>query len=109
TNNVSIDSYKTITGSTTTQLPEISDRYVDKGDYVRLSQLSLGYRFSVEKILWVKSFMLNLSAHNAIAFSNSNCWNPEINSYGFDNSRLGIAYGAYPETRYFTIGVNATF
>ncbi len=109
TNNVSIDSYKTITGSTTSQLPEISDKYVDKGDYVRLSQLSLGYRFSVEKILWVKSFMLNLSAHNAIAFSNSNSWNPEINSYGFDNSRLGIAYGAYPETRYFTIGVNATF
>jgi TonB-dependent starch-binding outer membrane protein SusC len=109
TNNISIESYKTISNTNPAQLPEISDKYVEKGDYVRLSQLALGYSISVEKLKWIKSFRLNLIACNALSFSAFKGWNPEINSYGFDNSRLGIAYGAYPETRYFTIGVNATF
>lgn len=109
TNNISMESYKMLANTNATQIPEISDKYVDKGDYFRLSQLSLGYQVSVEKIKWIKSFKINFSAYNAFAFSAVKGLNPEINSYGFDNSRLGISYGAYPETRYFTIGVNATF
>lgn len=109
TNNISIESYTASTNTNSAQLPEISDKYVEKGDYIRLSQLTLGYRFAVEKIRWIKAFQLNFSAYNALTFSSFDGWNPEISSYGYDNSRLGIAYGAYPETRYFTVGFNATF
>jgi TonB-dependent SusC/RagA subfamily outer membrane receptor len=109
TNNISLVSLKTVTNTNAAILPYLSDKYIEKGDYIRLSQLSLGYLFQVEKIKWVKSFRLTLSALNAFAFSAHSGWNPEINSYGFDNSRQGMAYGAYPESRYFTIGFNATF
>ena len=88
---------------------EISDRYVEKGNYTRLSEVKAEYEVSTQKISWIKSLKLNLSIYNALTYSSGKRWNPEINSFGFDNSRLGISYGAYPETRFFTLGVNATF
>jgi TonB-linked SusC/RagA family outer membrane protein len=88
---------------------EISDRYIEKGNFTRLSEIKAGYDFPMQGIVWIKSLKLNLSIYNVLSFSSGKRWNPDVNSYGFDNSRLGIVYGAYPETRFFTFGVNATF
>jgi len=88
---------------------EISSRYVEKGDFTRLSLVKFGYSVPLQNIVWIKSLRLNLCINNALTFSSNTSWNPGTSSFGFDNSRLGIVYGAYPETRSFTFGVNASF
>ena len=88
---------------------EISSRYVEYGDFTRLALVKIEYNLPVEKVKWIKSLGINFNVRNALSSSAGKRWNPEVNSYGFDNSRTGIAYGVYPETRFFNFGVNATF
>ncbi len=88
---------------------EISSRYIESGDYTRLAMVRMEYSVPVQEIKCVKSLRISFNIYNALSNSSGGRWNPESNSYGFDNSRLGIAYGTYPESRFFTFGVNATF
>jgi TonB-dependent starch-binding outer membrane protein SusC len=88
---------------------QISSRYVEKGNYTRLSLIKAEYDVPVHKMKWIQSLKLSLGIHNALTISSFSGWNPEINSFGYDNSRLGIAVGAFPEMKNFTLGVHAAF
>jgi TonB-linked SusC/RagA family outer membrane protein len=88
----------------------VSDRFVEKGDYIRLTNVMLSYHFVPEKAKkWLKSVNLNLAAANLLTFTKFKGLNPDVNSFGVDNSRLGIAYGAYPTLRNFTLGADFIF
>lgn len=87
----------------------VSDRFIEKGDYLRLSNVTLSYKMPVGKVKWIKMWSLNLHASNLFTITKYKGFNADVNSFGIDNSRLGIAHGGYPTVRNFGIGLSSTF
>ena len=85
-----------------------SDRYVEKGDYVRLQYAQLNYNFPAKKIktLGLSSLRLSLSANNLFCWTKYTGVDPEV-SYGawgvcYDNSKT-------PRSKSFTFSINVGF
>lgn len=87
----------------------VSDRFIEKGDYLRLSNMTFRYNMPVEKIKWLKTLSVYLYASNLFTITKYKGLNVDANSFGIDNSRLGVAYGSYPTIRSFGIGLSSTF
>ena len=90
---------------------EVSTRFVEKGDFLRLSNANLGYTFDVSNMRAVKSLRLTLSAQNLFLITDYSGLDPEINVNKERNGvpSRGIDYTAYPSARTFTFGINAGF
>ena len=85
-----------------------SDRYVEKGDYLRLQYMQLGYNLpqKVCKSIGMQSLRLALSANNLFCLTKYTGVDPEV-SYGswgvcYDNSKT-------PRAKSFTLSVNIGF
>ena len=87
---------------------EVSSRFLEKGDFVRLSNASLGYTFDLKQIYAFKSVRVSLSGQNLILLTNYSGLDPEINTNKERNGvpSRGIDYTAYPSARTFTLGLN---
>ena len=87
---------------------KLSSRYVEKGDYLRLSRLSLAYALPVK---WhvMHDFKVFVSGLNLLTLTQYNGWNPDVNCYGSSIMSNGVDYGSYPAVRSFVLGVSANF
>jgi iron complex outermembrane receptor protein len=83
-----------------------STRYIDKADYLRLDNATLGYSFQ-KPIKNVNSIRLYTSVNNLFTITSYNGIDPEINQGGV---APGIDYNNfYPKTRTIMFGVNVSF
>ena len=91
--------------------PEVSTRFLEKGDFIRLSNASLGYTFNIKESKNIKSLRLSLAGQNLLLITNYSGLDPEVNTNKALNSvpSRGIDYTAYPNARTFTFGINASF
>ncbi len=87
----------------------ITDKYVEKGDFLRLGRVSLSYDIPMKKVKWVKSLAVNASACNLLTLTEYSGWNPDVNSYGISNLSCGLDYGSHPMMRTFLLGISAKF
>ena len=86
-----------------------SDLYVHAGDYLRISNISLGYDFA--KLIHLKAISqcrVYGSVENAFTFTKYNGMDPEI-GYGVENWVTGVDLGYYPRPRTVLVGVNLKF
>lgn len=84
----------------------LSDRYIEKGDYVRLSNLSLGYNF--KKISnYIKNLRVYVSCSNVFVITGYKGLDPEVNLGGIQPGIDNRDY--YPKTRTFMFGTSVTF
>ena len=85
-----------------------SDRYVEKGDYLRLQYMQLSYSLSnkVCKDLGISSLRFNASAQNLFCLTKYTGVDPEV-SYG----AWGVCYdhSKTPRAKSFTVGINLGF
>lgn len=86
-----------------------SSRILENGSYLRLSDITVSYRIDLNKVKWMDSIGLSLSARNLCVFKKYSGAAPYVNSYGFDMSRIGIDNGAYPSYGSFLLGLNLRF
>ena len=86
-----------------------SDRFVEDGSYLRLSDVSLGYRIPLRKNKAVKSIDVSVSASNLLLFTKYSGYDPEVNSFGSDMMKMGVDYGSYPSARTIATGIKMTF
>jgi iron complex outermembrane receptor protein len=89
---------------------EVSTRFLEKGDFLRLSNATLGYTFPLTGSK-IKSLRVSLSGQNLFLITNYSGLDPEVNT---DKQRdnvpsRGIDYTSYPKARTFTLGLNASF
>ncbi|MFC6100451.1 SusC/RagA family TonB-linked outer membrane protein [Olivibacter domesticus] len=90
---------------------QISDIYVESGNYLRLRNLTLGYtlpKFSIRKIA-VNNLRIYLTGQNLLTFTKYSGIDPEIGetfpaSYG--NNEIGVNRGQYPQAKTFIMGIN---
>ena len=88
----------------------ISDIYIENGDFFKISNVTLGYDFSrIIKGSWISKARLYVSAQNLFTITKYSGMDPEI-GYGFDEDWVsGIDLGYYPSARTFLVGVNIQF
>lgn len=85
-----------------------SRAYLEKGSYLKLRTLSLGYTFR-NKIPHIEALRLSFVANNLFTITNYSGYDPEVNSFGSTPSLRGIDSGAYPQQRSFVFGADVTF
>ena len=84
---------------------------VEKGDFARLRQVSLGYTFSPTLLgrLSVASARVYVQVQNALLFTKYSGIDPEISSNGGSNTGAGVDRNSIGQARTFTAGFNIGF
>jgi len=90
-----------------------STKYLEKGDFLRMGNLTVGYTFSgtaLEK-LKIKSARFFVNGQNLLLFTNYSGFDPEVNTDKSMNGvpSAGIDYLSYPRSKAFALGLNVTF
>lgn len=86
-----------------------STRYLEKGDYLKLANLTLSYRVGdIGNTL--KNVNVSLTGQNLFIITKYSGFDPEVNTDGATNGipSLGIEYLPYPSARNILLGVNFT-
>ena len=93
----------------------VSTRFLEKGDFMRMQNLVLGYNAIKNGSNTIKGLRFSFTVQNVFLITKYSGLDPEVNSSPANFSLLnslptaGIDYAAYPRPRTFTIGLNATF
>ncbi len=85
----------------------MSDRFVEDGSYIRLSNLSLNYNLVFKKTTFVKGLNLGITGSNLWIWTNYSGFDPDVNSYG-SAWRKGADMGSYPGARSVTFNIRFT-
>ena len=96
------DKQKHITGE-----KELSDYWIEKGDFLKLDVLSIGYTFNLPGSEYLKGLRIYATGQNLLVLTNYSGLNPEVNINGLDPGFEERA--TYPQTRTFMLGVQANF
>lgn len=81
-----------------------SDLWLEKGDFLRLENLTAGYTFDMKHVKFLESVRLSLTGNNLILITNYSGIDPELNFSG--GNGFGGDNGIYPRTRSFVIGLD---
>jgi TonB-linked outer membrane protein, SusC/RagA family len=84
-----------------------SDLWLEDGSFLRLDNVTLGYRFDVKSIKNISALRLSVTATNLALFTKYKGLDPELN-FGGGNG-FGADNGIYPRTRSISIGLNVVF
>jgi hypothetical protein len=97
-------------GESKTNAPDVSTRFLEKGDFVRLQDVTLGYNLPI-KSKTISALRVYANAQNLALFTGYSGLDPEVNTNKQIDEipSLGIDYSAYPRARTFTVGANITF
>ena len=120
--NFTTDVFQTWTGEgTSNRLPmltygsnrnwqNISDIYIENGDYFKVSNVTIGYDFRrLMNIKNISKCRLYFSAQNLLTITGYSGMDPEMGKGTEDDWVSGIDVGFYPSARTFLIGVNIQF
>ena len=89
-------------------LKVMSDRFVEDGSYLRLSNVSFSYDFVFKKNNVIKGLNLGVTGSNLYIWTKYSGFDPDVNSYG-SAWRKGADMGSYPGARSVTFNVRFTF
>jgi hypothetical protein len=84
----------------------MSDFYLEKGDYLRLKLVQLGYSLPVSSVskIGASKVRFYVTAENLLTITKYSGYDPEIGGGVF-----GIDKGIYPQARTFMLGANVQF
>jgi hypothetical protein len=87
---------------------QFSTRWLYSTDFVKLKNITIGYRWRLPKRFALKVLRFTASCENVFMITGyKNGFSPESNNSG---SQVAVTdYGAYPAARTFSLGVSATF
>lgn len=98
-------------GEAVNNAPDVSTRFLEKGDFLRLQNATLGYNFGVEEDSFFNSLRISLTGQNLFLITNYSGLDPEVNTDKALNGipTAGIEYTAYPRARTVLLGLNVSF
>ena len=92
---------------------DVSTRYLEKGDFVRFQNATLGYNVPISKEGAFKSLRLSVTGQNLFLITDYSGLDPEITvatgDLGSGVPSRGIDWSAFPTPRTITFGINASF
>lgn len=89
----------------------VSTRFLEKSDFVRLANASIGYTFTLPQGGFAKTLNLSLTGQNLLLITKYTGLDPEVNSIKTLNNipSLAIDYTPFPVPRTVTLGLNVGF
>jgi len=104
--NIGKSFFDTQLGESTSNSAAPSTRYLEKGDFLKLSNLTLSY--NVGNLGGIRNVNVSLTGQNLFVFTGYSGFDPEVNTDGAANDipSLGIEYLPYPSARTFLLGLN---
>lgn len=90
--------------------PNPSTRFLEKGDFLRMQNLSLGYTFTLNR-RFIERIRISGTGENLFVLTSYSGLDPEVNinmPYN-GNPSVGIDYTPYPRARTFSLGLSAMF
>ncbi|RAJ18222.1 SusC/RagA family TonB-linked outer membrane protein [Olleya aquimaris] len=95
--------------------PIVSTRFLESGDFFRLSNASIGYTLNGDKLgkigQYLSSARISLTGQNLFIITPYSGFDPEVNTNKQVNGvpSFGIEYSGYPRARSFSLGLNLNF
>ena len=107
--NITVDAANS--GEGANNFGEASSRFLEKGDFVRLQNASIGYNFDTSGWGGISSLRVFVNGQNLLLFTEYSGLDPEVDTNKQINGvpSVGIDYTAYPRARTIQIGLNASF
>ncbi len=105
--NIAEKVFDTQLGESTSNSAAPSTRYLEKGDFLKLSNLTLSYNVgNIGRA--IRNLNVSLTGQNLFVFTGYSGFDPEVNTDGTANDipSLGIEYIPYPPARTFLLGLN---
>lgn len=101
---------KVTTNSGTSAVP-FSDRHVEDASFIRLQNVTIGYRFPQDLLykLKISDLRIYASGSNLLTITDYTGYNPDVNLGGNNNLTIGHDNSAYPVSRLFRLGVSLKF
>lgn len=89
----------------------VSDRYIEDGSFLRIQNLSFGYRVPAKILSRAKisSLRVYTSIQNLWVFTDYSGYDPEIGAFNNSIRLQNVDAGHYPSPRTFTLGMNVEF
>jgi TonB-linked SusC/RagA family outer membrane protein len=89
----------------------VSDRFIEDASYIRLKNISFGYRIpeSLLSKAFIKSLRIYVSAQNYWTWTDYTGYDPEASQAGQALINRGVDYGVYPNNKSIQGGVQLTF
>ncbi|KXX71527.1 TonB-dependent receptor [Flammeovirga sp. SJP92] len=85
-----------------------TDRIVEDGSYVRLSNLTIGYDVPL-KSGSIERMNIFFAGRNLFTLTNYSGYDPELTTFMGDGSIMGVDWNSFPNARSFSLGLNVTF
>lgn len=91
--------------------PDVSTRFLEKGDFVRLQNATLSYRVPIKANNVISGLRLSLTGQNLFTFTKYSGQDPEVSTNKQMNNipSFGIDFSSYPRARTWTFGANFSF
>ena len=88
-----------------------SDRFLEKGDFLRMKNISLGYTFSPNVLskLKVSNLKIYVASQNLFTVTKYSGLDPEVSTFSDTNTAPGTDFLTFPQAKTYTFGLNLTF
>ena len=105
--NIGSSFYNTSVKESTSNSAAASTRYLEKGNYLKMANLTLSYKVGDVGRLF-KNLNVSLTGQNLFIITKYTGFDPEVNTDGATNGipSLGIEYLPYPPARNILLGIN---
>ena len=95
-------------GSTTaSNVP--NDRLIEDGTYFRLRNATISYDIDLNEKSFVNSLKIYASGNNLFTITNYSGYDPELTSFLYDGTILGVDWVGTPNVRSYVLGINIKF
>jgi TonB-linked SusC/RagA family outer membrane protein len=89
---------------------DFTDRMIEDGSFFRLSYVSLSYDLPVKKLVkGIEAANIFVSGQNLLLFTDYSGFDPEVNSFSYDPTRVGIDWQSFPNQKAISFGINLDF
>lgn len=92
---------------TATNVP--TDRLIEDGSYFRLNNITLGYDLDMKAGSFINSIKFFASGNNVFTITNYSGYDPELTSFLYEGTILGVDWVGTPNVSSFVIGANFKF
>ncbi len=86
--------------------PAVTDRIVEDGSYFRLTNVTIGYDLPVK---FMKRLNLYATMTNLLTITGYSGYDPNVTSFMYDGTKIGVDWNPFPNTRTFIFGLNMSF
>jgi TonB-linked SusC/RagA family outer membrane protein len=84
-----------------------SDRFVEKGDYIKLQTVEVAYNIPLAKTIFIQKARVYVNGQNLLSITNYKGFDPDFNNEGLLSR--GYDYGSLPNPRTLSMGVQLDF